>query len=321
MPVITLEDQGFFRPFELLAQGAKSFREQRRAKRDEDRADRELGMRDALLKQQLERDERLANFHPQPPQSGQGFTWFQTSPGQWDFRPTPQVEQPDVSKIEQVPVPGGDPIYAKVKRDAAGNVLDIVPVPATRTNANKPMGDEALNKFNAAAFALDQLPDLAEVTKSAGDEGGPFAGRVRRMFNWMVGPSQSDLEFSNLSARMLAPIAKGVLGETGVLSDQDIARIAPLLPQYTDTKDQRRFKMEKLQEVLGRQVSRQMDVMQSAGRDTSGLKVQMAPRIEDATGGPSGSAGNPVPVSTQEEFDALPSGTYFRDAEGVKLKP
>lgn len=224
--------------------------------------------------------------------------------------------------VEQVPIPGGEPITAEVTREG-DRIVNIQPVNLNRADTNKPLGDDALNKFNAASFAMAQLPDLTRAVESAGTSGGPVEGSVRPWLNWALGQNPTDLEFGNLSARTLAPIAKGVLGETGVLSDQDIARITPLLPQYTDTQANRQIKLQKLKEVLTSQASRWLQIMKAAGRKTDNLQSLMAPMIAEANGGPApaGSAGQPVTVNSQAEYDALAPGTRYTDASGkTKVK-
>lgn len=211
----------------------------------------------------------------------------------------PEVDDTSVA-IEEVPVPDGEPMMAEVKRKG-GRVVGITPVNVNRANANKPLGDDALNKFNAAVFALGQIPDLEQAVSNAGDAGGPLTGRLRSLVNPIVGPSAEETEFGNISARTLAPIAKGVLGETGVLSDQDIKRIQPLLPLYTDTQETRKWKMNKLKEVLGTQARRTLDVMQAAGRNVNDIRPLvngMIPPSEDPNAPPNAAGSGTTPVGT-----------------------
>lgn len=205
-----------------------------------------------------------------------------------------EVKPTKIVRIEQVPVPGGEPILAEVTREGeSGPVVGINPVNINRVDANKPLGDEALAKFNAAQFALSQLPDLERTVNEAGHAGGPMAGRLRRLGDVFAGQNPVDRQFGSLAARTLAPIAKGVLGETGVLSDQDIKRIEPLLPTYTDTFEARQAKVQKLKEVLGRQVGDWLQMMKAAGRNTENLTTAIQPKI-DALSQPTGTTSSPV---------------------------
>lgn len=241
---------------------------------------------------------------------GRGYRRTVKPDGTLGFEPVPEEE---TTKIELVPVPNGEPITAEVTRKG-GNVTKITPVNVNRVDANKPIGDEALNKFNAASFALAQLPDIESAVNTSGTSGGPLEGRLRQLGNWVFGQNPTDLEFSNLSARTLAPIAKGILGETGVLTDQDIKRIEPLLPQYTDTEEVRKVKLEKLKTMLTEQATRWMKIMSAAGRKTGELEKTMAPLIEAGKGSDGGS---PVQVNSQAEYDALPKGAKYIDSTGT----
>ena len=263
---------------------------------------------------------------PQPPSGGAGgqLPFLDGKRLSLDFRdgrltPTfekvPEVDDTAVA-IEDVPVPGGDPIKAEVKRKG-GRVIGINPVNVTRVNANKPLGDEALNKFNAATFALGQLPDLEAAVARAGDAGGPVAGWLRSKLNGVLGPSDEQANFDNLSARTLAPIAKGVLGETGVLSDQDIARIQPLLPLYTDTAERRQWKLNELKKVLGDQVQRTLNVMQAAGRNVTEIRPLIDGMMPDKTVPPSQDPNAPPPPAGS---GSTPVGTIKEGRGGKKYR-
>lgn len=316
---ISLEDQGFYKPWEFLGQSIGAYQERKRQKRLDEQAAKDAEVRRRWIEAQIgnldfsrQKAERDASFTPRVHREGE-HTFFQLSPTEWEIQKPNTSSRPTVA-IEQVPVPGGEPIFAEVAKDAAGNVVGITPINVTRSNENKPLGDEALNKFNAANFALNQLPDLERAVTSSGHAGGPVMGRLRKLWSNIAGPNKHQLEFENLAARTLSPIAKGVLGETGVLSDQDIARITPLLPQYTDTAEVRQMKLDKLKEMLGSQVSRWLDMMDAAGRNTDSLRQVIQPSIDAAK--PGTGIPNAVRISSAEEYANLPAGTPYIDASG-----
>lgn len=146
-------------------------------------------------------------------------------------------------------------------------------------SSNK-IGDEALNKLNVLSLVMSQLPELEKAINDAGDAGGPLAGRLAGAMDAIGGtPNPHQMAFSSLESRMLAPIAKGVLGETGALSKDDMVRYAPMLPNYKDTQEARQYKLNALRNLVSEQRDKTMQNLKATGRDTSALETSPSLQI------------------------------------------
>jgi len=207
--------------------------------------------------------------------SPEGDTTLDWGPG------LPDIKPPEVVEL-QLPHGGTGMFLAETNpQTGAINYTSYTP----RQANEKPIGDEALQKLNVTALALGQLPEIENLVTNSGDVGGPIVGRVKQAWNSVFGPSHEQLAFDNLKARYLAPLAKGILGETGALSDADMRRYEPLLPSYTDTPEVRRQKVDSLKGMVIGQRNAILQNLKGAGRDISGLEQSPSLAVEAPQGG------------------------------------
>lgn len=178
--------------------------------------------------------------------------------------------EPDTIVERDVPGHGKQTFLRSVDPSTGKEKLE----PYRVSESSNKIGDEALNKLNITSLAMSQLPDVEKAVMNAGDAGGPVAGRLAEGMDWIGGtPNEHQRAFNSIGARMLAPIAKGLLGETGALSKDDMVRYAPMLPNYLDTKQAREEKLAILRNLLSGQRDNIMQNLKAAGRDTSALET------------------------------------------------
>lgn len=178
--------------------------------------------------------------------------------------------EPDTIVERDVPGHGKQTFLRSVDPSTGKEKLE----PYRVSESSNKIGDEALNKLNVLSLVMSQLPELEKAINDAGDAGGPLAGRLAGAMDAVGGtPNPHQMAFSSLESRMLAPIAKGVLGETGALSKDDMVRYAPLLPNYKDTQEARQYKLNALRNLVSEQRDKTMQNLKATGRDTSALEV------------------------------------------------
>lgn len=134
--------------------------------------------------------------------------------------------------------------------------------------APKPLDTDAIRKLETMALLDKQIPELEKLISETGDSGGPVSGRVQSLWS---GFDPQQTRFKQNQTMLLAPVAKGLLGETGVLSEKDEARYSSLFPQYSDTASARQLKLSKLKQLLSDARASTMSTLQGAGRDVSAL--------------------------------------------------
>ncbi len=186
-----------------------------------------------------------------------------------DWGPDIGVSKPP--EIVELPLPhGGTGMFLSETNPQTGAVNYTPYTPRQATE--KPVSDEALQKLNVTSLALNQLPEIEKLVTDSGSVGGPIAGRATQAWNSVFGPNADQLAFDSLRARYLAPLAKGILGETGVLSEADMRRYEPLLPSYTDTPAVRQQKVATLKKMVIGQRDAMLQNLKAGGRDVSGLE-------------------------------------------------
>ena len=191
-------------------------------------------------------------------------TW---GPGGMTLEPIVNIEPPNI--IERDAPGGGKQQFIEFTDPNTGEKKYEVYHGARE----KQIGDEALNKLNITSLALSQIPDIEKAVNDAGDAGGPVAGRIANLVDAVGGtPNEHQRAFGSLNARMLVPVAKGILGETGALSKDDIANYAPLLPNYLDTQQSRREKVAKLRSLITTQRDNVLQNLKRSGRDIGALE-------------------------------------------------
>lgn len=89
---------------------------------------------------------------------------------------------------------------------------------------------------------LNQLQSVMQKIPSGRIEGNLAKGAAYLG----MGPAPQVQKYKTLSALLFGPMARQVMMEKGVLSEQDINRIREAMPQITSTQDERKAAFEEL---------------------------------------------------------------------------
>jgi hypothetical protein len=167
-------------------------------------------------------------------------------------------------------------------------------------------------KLNTTLNAFDNLGSVAQHVSKYGDAGGPLASKAGGLFTWLTGPSDARREFGTDVAKNLAPLAKGILGETGTLTADDAQRYLPLIPNFEDTRSARISKIQGLRDMLISSAKNQLEVMKANGIDTKPYEEQVKAKLQSI----------PTVVESEEQYAALPAGALYMDSNGqIARKP
>jgi hypothetical protein len=143
---------------------------------------------------------------------------------------------------------------------------------------------ETLRPIQKSIAVINQLSDLqASIKKTTTD---PIIGTLRQ-FN----PYDFDARAIQAQLQAVVPnLARGVYGEVGVLTDQDIRNYIQTLPNIKSTKEQNDFVMAMTLKTVQRNLESQLETLASAKYDISGFanqynKIsQQVKKMEDSLG-------------------------------------
>jgi len=122
---------------------------------------------------------------------------------------------------------------------------------------------EKISKYELSA---DQLRDLQELIMDT--DTGPILGILRSN-----NPYDTKAKLINAKITALVPqIARGIYGEVGVLTDQDVARYMATLPNMKSTDEQKKLLLEMTNKMLIRGAEKILRNYAAGGRDVSGYK-------------------------------------------------
>lgn len=127
------------------------------------------------------------------------------------------------------------------------------------------LADTSIQKLDKAATVLSQLGVLQE--NIAQEDTGPIVGLMREKNPW-------DTKAQTIKAQLNAIIpnlARGVYGEVGVLTDQDIANYGKTLPNLQSTEEIRNAILYITLDMVAKSMRTTLDTNASAGRDVSGF--------------------------------------------------
>jgi hypothetical protein len=110
------------------------------------------------------------------------------------------------------------------------------------------------------------LQQLAGLYEQAGGGSGRIGGAISGLAG-TVGANEAAFNYNQYRDSMLAPLARAISGEVGVLTDRDIKRADGLLPKLTDNPREAARKLQLLQNQIQ---SRQSISQQVYSRGTSG---------------------------------------------------
>jgi hypothetical protein len=147
------------------------------------------------------------------------------------------------------PAQAADPFVQKLANSAGG----------------KPLTDTFAQKLDKGLTVLGQIGLLQNNIKDV--KTGPIAGAFKGANPW-------DTSAQTIKAQLNAIVpnlARGVYGEVGVLTDNDIAQYSKTLPNLKSTEDIRNAVLGITVDLIGKSIKRTLEVNAANGKDVSGF--------------------------------------------------
>ncbi len=142
-----------------------------------------------------------------------------------------------------------DPFVAKLANTAGG----------------KPLTDTFAQKLDKGLTVLSQIGSLQSTIQNT--KTGPIVGAFKGANPW-------DTNAQTIKAQLNAIVpnlARGVYGEVGVLTDNDIAQYSKTLPNLKSTEDVRNAVLGITVDLIGKSIKRTLEVNAANGKDVSGF--------------------------------------------------
>ncbi|MEK7180139.1 MAG: peptidoglycan-binding domain-containing protein [Patescibacteria group bacterium] len=133
------------------------------------------------------------------------------------------------------------------------------------TEGGKPITDTFAQSLNKGLNVLGQIGVLQENIKNTNT--GPIAGAFRGANPW-------DTNAQTIKAQLNAIVpnlARGIYGEVGVLTDNDVKLYAKTLPTLTSTEDIRNAVLGITVDVIGKAIKRTLEINAANQKDVSGF--------------------------------------------------
>lgn len=134
-----------------------------------------------------------------------------------------------------------------------------------KTAGGKPITDAFAQKLNKGLTVLDQIGGLQANIKNV--ETGPIVGLFKGANPW-------DTNAQTIKAQLNAIVpnlARGVFGEVGVLTDNDIAQYSKTLPNLKSTEDIRNAVLGITVDLIGKSIKQTLEVNAANQKDVSGF--------------------------------------------------
>lgn len=252
------------------------------------------------------------------PQANPAMRLRSFSPGSGPvFEPVPKGNTVEI--VSRKLPNGGEGLFLR-KFDPEKNEETLTPY-----TDNSKLSADVQEKLTLAFAAMDALPQMARDIRKYGDEGGPAASKLGGLALALGGtPSEARRAFDQAAARTLTPIAKGISGETGALSENEQTRYGALIPAFQDTKVARQQKFQALKKDVLNAAKNRLTLMRQNGQDTTAMEKVFAEKMAliDAAEAEASLPDGVTRVNSQEEYNALPSGALYVDFSGdTKRKP
>lgn len=138
-------------------------------------------------------------------------------------------------------------------------------VKISKTVGGKPITDAFAQKLNKGLTVLDQIGLLQTNIKDI--KTGPIVGLFRGANPW-------DTNAQTIKAQLNAIVpnlARGVFGEVGVLTDNDIAQYSKTLPNLKSTEDIRNAVLGITVDLIGKSIKQTLEVNAANQKDVSGF--------------------------------------------------
>ncbi len=248
------EEQGLQNEIARRASGRESLSEAAKA-----RFDFEQGLLKSKNEESRYQDERTAEKAALEAKQNEP---FELSEGQVRY-----AINPETGKYEQVAnVPK---TYAPKASTGLGGTGGTSADPFTQslynTAGGKALTDTTIQKLDKGLTVLGQLGALQ--TNIADTKTGPITGAFRGANPW-------DTNAQTIKAQLNAVVpnlARGVYGEVGVLTDNDIKTYANTLPNLKSTEAVRNAVLYITLDMIGKSIRNTLSVNAAAGRDVSGF--------------------------------------------------
>lgn len=133
------------------------------------------------------------------------------------------------------------------------------------SSGGKPITDTFAQKLDKGLTVLNQIGLLQTNIKDV--KTGPIIGAFRGVNPW---DTNAQTIKSQLNA-IVPNLARGVYGEVGVLTDNDIAQYSKTLPNLKSTEDIRNGVLGITVDLIGKSIKRTLEVNAANGKDVSGF--------------------------------------------------
>jgi hypothetical protein len=195
--------------------------------------------------------------------------------GQYGSSPDTQITQLDNGKTVVV-----DKKTGRIVADIGGqnptatyNVAGLTPEQASdpfikklaATAGGKPITDAFAQKLNKGLTVLDQIGGLQ--ANIANVKTGPIVGLFKGANPW---DTNAQVIKAQLNA-IVPNLARGVFGEVGVLTDNDIAQYSKTLPNLKSTEDIRNAVLGITVDLIGKSIKQTLEVNAANQKDVSGF--------------------------------------------------
>lgn len=208
-----------------------------------------------------------------------------------------------------------NPLYAQLQQEysqGTGGVEDQFVQMLLSTKGGKNLTDTTIQKLDKGLTVLGQLGVLQE--NIADENTGPLVGAFRGANPW-------DNNAQTIKAQLNAIVpnlARGVYGEVGVLTDNDIRTYSQTIPNIRSTEEVRNAVMYITLDMIGKSIKNTLSVNAAAGRDVSGF-VDLYSELENTKNGIIQSVGyKDTSIPGSDVYDSIigdwsTTGTYQSD--------
>jgi len=129
----------------------------------------------------------------------------------------------------------------------------------------KPTQVETLRPIQKTLSVASQLGELSSLIKNTKTD--PILGALRSM-----NPYDFDVRAIQATLQATVPnLARGVYGEVGVLTDNDIKQYSKTLPTLTSTEDIRNAVLGITVDLIGKSIKRTLEINAANQKDVSGF--------------------------------------------------
>ena len=175
---------------------------------------------------------------------------------------------------------------------------------ASTAGGKKPNQVETIRPLQKALTVMSQLGELSTLIKNTKTD--PILGTIRSM-----NPYDFDARAIQATLQATVPnLARGVYGEVGVLTDNDIRNYIKTLPNIKSTTEQNQFVTGMTLRSLQRGFESQLEILAAAGYDISQFSnvYQRMKSTSESIESELGIGGVPSEDTIKREFETLSSG-------------